>query len=310
MVRHFNIKNMIYSFLVFFGYLSCLAQDVQAFKVVNEIGAELDYSHTIPSDTTAYLHVVSNKIPRAYITSWFRGSHGTTKECRELDRRKPLPTWVRIAFSQEVSQLFVDEFFMLLKATHKIFKDINPRRHGKFTSEFVITVPPNYTQQEVEVFLEQVHIAMQKRQLLKNAEPVKTYAVSDEVIFTPSANTDTLKCEITNNSNITVGAFITWSHSGDFLQPTIVFPYQAATGIESLKHKRMFISTLQGTYLLGPDNVRQPTQYLLRQYVSDGNQNSRIVQQLPFKFLEKISIQVDYDGSVSMTDHSKEGYYV
>ena len=309
-MRFFDVKKICYLISILL-VSECLSfQEVQSVKIENDTGAELGCSHTIPSDSTAYLHVVSNKIPYAYITSWSPGSHGTAKGCRELDARKPLPTWIRIAFSQEVRQLFVDDFFSILKSTNSVFKNINPIRIRQCRGQFGITIPAHYTKQELEVFRDQVHIAMQKRHLLKNAEPVRSYAISEEVVFKPSVNTDTLKLEISNGSSITVSANIPLVHSGDFHQTILVFPNETCGGWNSLKNKHIFITTAKGTFQLGPDDMKRPTEYYLIQYVKDGNRNSHIIQKLPFKFLEKISIQISPDGAVSMIDHSKEGYYV
>jgi hypothetical protein len=312
-VQYFN-KNGIRFLSLLLLQVHLQASDNHGAKIVNEISAEVEFSHTVPSESTAYIHIVNNKIPRARITSWLRGSYGTTKECRALDISKPLPTWVRIAFNQAVSQLVIDDFFSILRATHSIFKDINPKKHGKFNDEFVITVPPHYAQCEIEVFFDQVHIAMQKKQLLKNAEPIGEYALPDMVAFEAKnpvkKDVETIKLRVVNHSNVTAGAFITLLHSGNFVQPTIIFPKQTCDGFEAVKNQRIFITTGQGVFLLAPDNAQKPTKYLLRQYVDDGRQNSVVRQQLPFKFLEKITIQIEADGLVTIIDYSKTGYYV
>ena len=166
MARLYKSSAVLFLSLIgFFQGALCVNNDIQTVKIVNATKSELTYTHTLPGKSVTYIHIVSFKFARAQINNWHRASHGTERRARERDISHPLPTYIRIAFSQKVSQIFVDDFFETLRAIHPIFRRIHPIRHGKFRDQFMIQVGPYYTWDEIKMFIEKANIAMYKKWL-------------------------------------------------------------------------------------------------------------------------------------------------
>lgn len=98
--------------------------------------------------------------PQARITNWHPGSYGNAEPYHIIKSMPKLPIWVRIGFDGDVTQTFVNEFFSTLRSTDNLFNNINPKTHGKFRKEFVITIGPNYTPQEIQILIEKANNTM------------------------------------------------------------------------------------------------------------------------------------------------------
>lgn len=160
--------------------------------------------------------------------------------------------------------------------------------------DFAITHPiPAYMSAAICVELTNIECEQTKHNIIDKS----VYTTANAICQT---NSQVLKIQLSNYSKTTMGAFLTVSHSGDFLMPVIVLPCEELEGWESPKNKRTFITTAAGTFLFGPDNQQHPSKYLLRQYVKGGHQNSRIVQQLPYDITNDIIIVVNCDGTVAI----------
>ena len=124
---------------------------------------------------------------------------------------------------------------------------------------------------------------------------------TSEISSAANGKNNVLKIEFSNQSDTVMGAFFTLAHSGDFVNPTVIFSYEDKGGYESPKNKRTFITTSAGVFLLHPDNPVNPSVYELIKYEKGaGQQNSRVIQRLPYTTTNDIIIIANPDGSVSI----------
>lgn len=297
MVRYFRIlflivgATFVYSIRSFVQEQKEIAQrkkELQAFscKVANATDEPIRVQHTIPANTQTYTQMYGLDSPRAFISSWIRPSHGTTKQCRELDISRPLSTCLRIGFDRQVSQIYVDEFFETLRKTNKLFSGIQPVRHRKFRNEFCLRVGPHYTQGEIESYIEQVNIYMYQKTANKTFQDIRFATSLANPRPAGSSSIPLIGIRVINDSDQFVGTFLRTHGSGDFINPFIVEPNSDIEGLESPKNKSHYITTRAGVFLIHTDNKTSPSKFFLsgvsktRRFAMSQN-NTYSLEQMP-----------------------------
>lgn len=180
MAQHYKSKAILFLALTAFTSNTISTNEsISAVRIVNTTKSDLKYSHTLPGDSVTHIYSLSLEFPKAMINYWYpikRLVSGNNKYFRELDERKPVGTYLRIGFSKEVTQSFVEDFFETLKSTHDLFCNIHPNRHARLRDVFSIKIGPHYSQDEIGTFIEKVNIAMYKKWVKTMAASIREYA--------------------------------------------------------------------------------------------------------------------------------------